>query len=316
MDGRAVEDYLLMLKRCEVCPRRCGVNRLEGETGYCGVGGQPIIAYYGPHFGEEPPITGTGGSGNIFFSSCNLRCIYCQNHQISHSRVGGIYSIAGLIDIFFRLKEAGCHNINLVTPTPYLPIIAMAIKKAKEAGIGLPFIYNTNAYENVEALSMLDGLIDVYLPDFKYWSPLIAKRLSDAPERAPYPVYARMAIKEMKRQVGDLIIKDGLAVKGLLVRHLVLPGGLSGSRHIIDWIAEELGTNTYLSIMSQYHPLHMANRYPLMNRRLKRKEYYSLIEFLIEKGFENVYIQEMESAGLLIPDFDKKVNPFALKPRI
>jgi putative pyruvate formate lyase activating enzyme len=304
-----MKNPLTLLEKCELCPRRCKAERLKGKKGYCGIGSEVVIAHYGPHLGEEPPISGTRGSGNIFFSSCNLRCVFCQNHQISHEKLGKPASIEGLIDIFFELAENGCHNINLVSPTPYVPFIAAAIEKAKEEGLGIPFVYNTNAYENIETLKALDGLIEIYLPDFKYGNPEIAKRLSDVPTEKSYPDYAKAAILEMKRQAGDLITEDGLATKGTLVRHLVLPGGLAGSRQIIGWIKDNLGTKTFISLMSQYYPVHKAEAYPMINRKIRQEEYDRLIELLVEEGFKNVFTQELDSAPLFVPDFEK-AKPF------
>jgi putative pyruvate formate lyase activating enzyme len=249
------------LTNCELCPRRCGVNRLRGERGFCTITDKVLVAHWGPHSGEEPPISGTKGSGNVFFGSCNLRCVYCQNHQISHGRVGKPLSVDGLVEIFFALEAQGCHNVNLVSPTPYIPFIAEAIGKAKARGITIPFVYNTNAYERVEALQSLAGLIDVYLPDFKYWNARVAGKLSDARD---YPESARLSIEEMKAQVGDLVVaKDGIACHGLLVRHLVLPGNLAGSKQVITWIHDILGTDTWVSLMSQYYPIYKAGLYPI-----------------------------------------------------
>ena len=271
------------------------------------VGNEIIIAHYGPHFGEEPPISGTRGSGNIFFASCNLKCIYCQNYQISHQRSGRRYDVHGLADIFFELGRQDVHNINLVSPTPYIPFIAAAIREAKARGFGLPFVYNTNAYENVEALRLLDGLIDIYLPDFKYASHRIGRLLSGAHE---YPAHAKNAILEMKAQVGDLVIEDGIAGQGLLIRHLVLPSNLSGSREIITWIKDNLGPDTYLSLMAQFLPLYEASAYPMLDRKITANEYDSLLDLLNRYGFENVFIQELESASLYVPDF-WEAEPFA-----
>ncbi len=304
-----MDDFLALLEKCAICPRVCRAQRLKGEKGYCGIANGIIIAHYGPHFGEEPPISGTGGSGNIFFSSCNLHCVFCQNYQISHERTGKPVSVEGLVEIFFALKNMGCHNINLVSPTPYVPFIAVAIEKAKKKGIRLPFVYNTNAYEQVETLRMLEGMIDIYLPDFKYWGSRIAEKLSGAPAERGYPEHARTAIMEMQRQVGSLHVEDGLAKKGVLVRHLVLPGNLAGSRQIIEWIRDHMGTDTFVSLMSQYYPLYQAEKYPMINRRVRQDEYDRLVGFLADNGFENVFIQELDSAPLFVPDFGKAL-PF------
>jgi len=265
-----------------------------------------VIAYYGAHFGEEPPLSGLRGSGNVFFSPCNLRCIYCQNYQISHKKMGREISVEEIVEVFLLLEKQGCHNINLVSPTPYVPLIALFIKEAKQRGIAIPFIYNTNAYENCETISILNGLIDIYLPDFKYWFEDIGKQLSDV---SAYPFYAKQAIKEMKSQVGNMLIEGGIGKKGIIIRHLVLPDNLAGSKKILEWIGDNLGTDTYISLMSQYTPLYRASEYPPINRKITESEYDNLIEFLIENGFKNVFIQELESASLFIPDFNK-AEPF------
>lgn len=279
---------------------------MHDQPGFCGAGAQAVVAHWGPHFGEEPPISGSRGSGNVFFSPCNLRCVFCQNHQISHLLTGHEVSVAGLAEIFAALERAGAHNINLVSPTPYVPLIAAAIKAARKIGVLVPFVYNTNAYETTETIRLLDGLIDVYLPDFKYWTPGVARRLSAAPD---YAEHAAAAIMAMKAQVGDLVCDEGLAKRGLIVRHLVLPGGLAGTRRVMRWTKEHCGVQTYVSLMSQYYPVHEALRYPLINRTLKPGEYERLVSFMIDEGFENVFIQELDSAPVLLPDFTRE-EPF------
>ncbi|WP_084218899.1 radical SAM protein [Syntrophorhabdus aromaticivorans] len=300
-------DRTALLTGCELCPRRCGVDRRRGQTGFCGVGNEIIVAYHGAHFGEEPPISGTKGSGNIFFSSCNLRCLYCQNYQISHAVRGQRLTTESLVETFLALQGQGLHNINLVSPTPYAPFIGEAIEAAKNKGVSIPFVYNTHAYENEETLKILDGLIDIYLPDFKYWNSGVAGRLSGAPD---YPETARRAILEMKRQVGHLVIEQGIATRGLLIRHLVLPSNLAGSRQVLSWIGEYLGHETHVSLMAQYNPLYKASRHPMLRRRIKEKEYDRLIDFLVDMGFEHVFIQEPESSSVLVPDFER-AEPFA-----
>lgn len=304
-----MNDPLTLLAKCSLCPRECGVDRLGGKIGFCGVGNEIIIAHYGAHFGEETPISGSRGSGTIFFGSCNLRCIYCQNYQISQTTTGERVTIEELVDIFFELKQMGCHNINLVSPLPYIPFIAVAIKRALSDDIGIPFVYNTNAYEHVRSLQILDGLIDIYLPDFKYWNAYIGERLSGIPIEKGYPEYAKKAIIEMKRQTGDLVIENGVAKRGILIRHLVLPANLAGSLSILKWIRDTLGKDTYISLMSQYYPVYKAHEHPMLNRRIRYDEYNDLVMFLSENGFENVFIQELESAALYLPDFRKK-KPF------
>ncbi|HEY3277368.1 MAG TPA: radical SAM protein [Syntrophorhabdaceae bacterium] len=301
-----MENALSHLVKCELCPRRCKAGRTRDRKGYCGVGKEIIVSHYGPHFGEEPPISGEKGSGNIFFGGCNLKCIYCQNFQISQQHEGERLDVNGLVSLFFSLAAQGVHNINLVSPTPYISFIASAIRAAKGKGFTLPFVYNTNAYENVESLGLLKGLIDIYLPDFKYGNPKMGKLLSDAHE---YPKWAKFAILEMKSQVGDLIVEKGIAKKGLLVRHLVLPNNLAGSKEVITWIKENLGPQTYLSLMAQYNPLYKASTYPMLDRKINRDEYNALLELLHQYGFHNVYVQELESASCFVPDF-KKDKPF------
>ncbi len=300
-------DYLSLLKSCEICPRRCKVNRLEGEKGFCKVGEGVIVAYYGNHFGEEPPITGSMGSGNVFFSSCNMRCVYCQNYQISHSIFGKEIGVLDLVDIFFELERKGAHNVNLVSPTPYIPQIAKAIKIAKEKGIKVPFVYNTNAYERKESIRLLEGLVDIYLPDFKYWSGNVSKKLSQAKD---YPQCAMEAILEMVRQVGTLLITEsGIAKKGIIVRLLVLPNGLSGTKNVLRWLKEKVGTDLTLSIMSQYKPTFMADRFPMLKRTVTEEEYMDVVSYAYSLGFENAYVQELDSPDTFLPDFMKE-KPF------
>jgi putative pyruvate formate lyase activating enzyme len=301
--------FIHALEHCELCPRRCGVNRTRGETGYCGAGGDLLVAHRGLHFGEEPPISGSGGSGNIFFSPCNMRCVFCQNHQISHLKYGKKVSVEGLVKIFFSLECIGAHNINLVSPTPYAPAIASAIQQAKKQGLRIPFVYNSNAYETVTTIEMLAGLIDIYLPDFKYWSALIARKLSSADG---YPAAAMEGILAMKRQVGDLKVESGVATSGLLIRHLVLPGRLAGTERIIGWIKSALGPQTTLSLMAQYQPLHRAVDHPMLRRSITQEEYGRLADLLVDEGFENVFVQELDSAPLFVPDFTQ-VEPFGQK---
>jgi putative pyruvate formate lyase activating enzyme len=301
-----VDRTFTILKKCELCPRQCKVNRSRGQKGYCGLESELLIAHYGLHFGEEPPISGTGGSGTIFFASCNMRCIYCQNYQISHSVDGTRHSIQSLTEIFLSLEKDGAHNINLVSPTPYVPFIAAAIREARKSGLTIPFVYNTNAFDNVETLKSLEGLIDIYLPDFKYWNSRIGRTLSDVKD---YAKWAKAAILEMKAQKGDLVVEDGIAKRGLLIRHLVLPNNLGGSREILGWIKDRLGVNTHISLMSQYTPLHGAHEFPMLNRRVTEEEYGRVLEAATGHGFHNVFVQDLESAPLYVPDFNRE-NPF------
>jgi putative pyruvate formate lyase activating enzyme len=238
-----------------------------------------------------------------------LRCVFCQNYQISHDGVGQEVSLKKLTEMFLELQASGCHNINLVSPVSYIPHMAMAIIGAKKEGLIIPVVYNTNAYESVKALRTLGGLIDIYLPDFKYWSPIVAEKLSGVPKERPYPNFAKEALLEMKRQVGDLVVKKKIAKKGLLVRHLVLPGGLAGSKEIFQWIGQNLGTDTFISLMSQYYPVHKAHAVPLLRRRIRQEEYDRVVDYLLVEGFKNVFIQETASAPLFVPDFEEP-EPF------
>lgn len=302
-------EYAYLLRRCEVCPRRCGVNRLEGKVGFCRVDQRILISHYGRHFGEEPPISGESGSGNIFFTSCNMRCIYCQNYQISQEMLGTEVSLDRLIEIFFELREQGAHNINLVSPTPYIPHLIEALKKARDRGLDIPVVYNTNSYERKEILRYMRGLVDIYLPDMRYSNDLIAERLSSSKS---YTHFAKEAILEMRDQVGEkLIMEDGIGKRGMIVRLLVLPNNLSGTKKALEWIFKNLGKDTTLSIMAQYEPLFRASEVPMLSRRIKEEEYNDVVEYALSLGFEDIFIQELESSKLFIPDFTKE-EPFSV----
>jgi putative pyruvate formate lyase activating enzyme len=240
------------LAGCRACPRSCAVNRAAGEKGYCGVGRRARVASAFPHFGEEDCLRGTRGSGTIFFSGCNLHCVFCQNWDISQRPSGQEMDARQIAGLMLSLQEDGCHNINLVTPEHVVPHVIEALALAIDGGLRLPVVYNTSAYDALASLKLLDGLIDVYMPDFKFWTEATAARLADAGD---YPDRAREAIREMHRQVGDLrFTPDGVAARGLLIRHLVLPGLLAESRQILQWLARELSPDTYVNIMAQYHP--------------------------------------------------------------
>ncbi|QJA05373.1 radical SAM protein [Thermosulfurimonas marina] len=273
------------LSPCRLCPNECGVDRLGGERGICRVGDRPMVSSFGPHFGEEAPLVGFGGSGTIFFTYCNMACVYCQNWEISHLGEGEEISVEELARIMLLLQARGCHNINLVTPTHQVPFIVEALKIAAEQGLRLPLVYNCGGYESVETLRLLEGLIDIYMPDFKYADAKVALRLSKVTN---YPEVAKAALKEMHRQVGDLVIRDGIAVRGLLVRHLVLPGGLSGTRGVLSFIAREISPNTYVNIMDQYHPCGDAWKYPPLDRRLRPEEYEEALRIAEEVGLKRL----------------------------
>jgi putative pyruvate formate lyase activating enzyme len=277
MSGKLID----MMASCNLCPRRCGVNRLGDEVGYCGIGADARVSSYGPHFGEEAELVGKGGSGTIFFAGCNLRCIFCQNHDISQEYVGADVSIDELVDIMMALERQGAANINFVSPSHVAAHVAEVIERARGKGLSIPTVYNTGGYDSIETLRELEGLIDIYMPDIKYSDGAIAKKLSGAED---YPEVNRSAVKEMHRQVGDLAIEDGVAVKGLLVRHLVLPNGLAGSFEIIDFLAEEVSANTAINVMAQYRPCWHAGLCKEVNRYPKAEEIAEVQEYAKEKG--------------------------------
>ncbi len=288
---------------CTLCPRNCGVDRMSGKRGYCGMPGEIYAARAALHMWEEPCISGEEGSGTVFFSGCPLRCIYCQNRKIALGDTGKPITLGRLCDIFFELKEKGANNINLVTPTHYADKIASAIEMAKNKDIGIPFVYNTGNYEKVEILKMLDGLIDIYLPDFKYYSPDIAKEYSNAPD---YYDYAMDGLREMYRQTGEPEFDERMMMKkGIIVRHLVLPGHTEDSKKVIESVYKEFGDNVYISIMNQYTPLEEMKSDKLLGRKLTQAEYDEVVDYAIDIGVENGFIQEGETAKeSFIPSFE------------
>lgn len=270
------------LEGCELCPHRCKVNRLKGELGFCKTAGQAIVASYGPHFGEERPLVGRRGSGTVFFSRCNLKCLFCQNYDISHLGSGEAVTPEFLAFVFLALQEDGCHNINLVTPSHVVPFILKALVLAAGEGLAVPLVYNSGGYDALGTLRLLDGVVDIYMPDLKYWDAEVAKRLSGA---ADYPEVARAAIKEMHAQVGDLTMSPGgIATRGLLVRHLVLPEGLAGTGPCMRFLAEEISRNTYVNVMAQYRPCGTASRHPPLDRRITPAEYAEAVSLARKAG--------------------------------
>lgn len=267
---RREEALWALLEGCRLCPRRCGVNRLRGERGYCGAGSRAVVSSLGPHFGEEPPLVGVGGSGTIFLAHCNLGCVYCQNYEISHWAIGQAVDAEELAAGMLRLQEMGCHNVNLVTPTHFAPQIVQALIVARRRGLRLPLVWNCGGYESVEALRWLEGVVDIYMPDVKYADEEPARRYSAAPD---YFDRAREALREMHRQVGDLQVVGGIARRGLLIRHLVLPGGVAGSERVFRFIARELSPHSYVNVMFQYRPLYRAAEFPEIARRPTLEEY-------------------------------------------
>lgn len=266
---------------CTLCPRACRARRSEGQIGFCGVGDKPVVSSTGPHFGEECVLVGSGGSGTIFFAGCNLGCVFCQNFDISHHRHGHEITIEQLAQSMLELQDYGCSNINFVTPTHVSPAIAAAIELARKEGLTLPTVYNTSGYDSVETLKLLEGFMDIYMPDMKYSDANVAEELSAAPD---YPQVNREAVREMHRQVGDLQTDKGLATRGLLVRHLVLPQNLAGSFEIIDFLAERISRRTTINVMDQYRPCYKASLHPAVNRRPTVEEIRSVRRYAIEKG--------------------------------
>ncbi len=254
---------------CVLCPRRCRASRNEGQTGFCGIGAEAVVSSIGPHFGEESVLVGAGGSGTIFFAGCNLGCMYCQNYDISHLREGRGIGIEPLAEAMLGLQEAGCVNINFVTPSHVAASVAGAIELARGSGLRVPTVYNTGGYDSAETLRLLDGLIDIYMPDMKYADARVAQELSQA---ADYPQVNFAAVREMHRQVGDLRIERGIAVSGLLVRHLVLPENLAGSTEVIDFLAEQISPETTINVMGQYRPCYQTHAHPRIDRRPTREE--------------------------------------------
>jgi putative pyruvate formate lyase activating enzyme len=270
------------LNACDLCGHICGVNRLAGQTGICKADDTVQISSWGPHFGEEAPLVGAQGSGTIFFTGCNLRCVFCQNWDISQMRMGRTVSETELARVMLSLQKTGCHNINLVTPTHYVPQILGALITACENGLRLPLVYNCGGYESVETLKILDGIVDIYMPDVKYAGAEPALRFSRAKD---YPSVVKSALKEMHRQVGDLIVDDsGIACRGLLIRHLVLPEGLAGTEEIVRFIADEISRDTYINIMDQYRPAYHSQDYPPLNRRTTSHEHKEAVHMAQNAG--------------------------------
>jgi len=270
------------LAACECCPRRCLVNRLAGQHGVCGTGAAAVVASYAPHFGEEAPLVGAAGSGTIFFSHCNLGCVFCQNYEISHRGEGVAVSAGQLAAIMVSLQKQGCHNINLVTPSHVVAPILAALPLAVERGLTVPLVYNSSGYDAVATLELLAGVVDIYLPDFKFWSEASARRYCLA---ADYPARARAAIQEMHRQVGELVVDgQGVARHGLLVRHLVMPGGLAESEAILRFLAEEISPATYVNVMEQYRPCGRAVEFPPLDRALGHEEYQAALRLARQAG--------------------------------
>ena len=282
---RRAEAAERLLEACRVCPRECLALRLQGETGVCGVADKAMVASYGPHFGEEAPLVGVGGSGTIFLAHCNLCCVFCQNFEISQQGEDRIVSTRELAQMMLDLQRMGCHNINFVTPTHQVPQILRALPAAIEGGLQVPLVYNCGGYESLETLRLLDGVFDIYMPDFKYGDAEVAKRYSKVEN---YPEMAKAAFREMHRQVGDLVVdRRGIARRGLLVRHLVLPNNLAGTAEVVRFLAE-LSKDTYVNIMTQYRPCYRAHEYPPLARRPTQAEFQEVFRLARDAGLHRL----------------------------
>jgi putative pyruvate formate lyase activating enzyme len=313
LELRAQEAYEIY-RECRVCPHACGVDRTHGQTGYCGQTDLLRVSSSIRHFGEEPPLVGTNGVGNLFVTACNMRCDYCQNFQISQDWMDLKHAISidqsyqAAAEQMVRLQEEGAHFIGWVSPSHVVPGLLKSLSIAREMGLKIPLIYNTNAYDSLATLKLLDGVIDIYLPDLKYSDSFKAKEISHIHE---YPEFSRQAVLEMYRQVGPLILReDGLAKNGLLVRHLILPENLAGTWETLCFIALELSTSVSLSLMSQYRPVHKVT--PDLNREITKEEYENALDMAQDLGFENLYLQFIESTVHNLPDFDNAESPFPL----
>jgi len=293
-----IDAAVSLLESCYVCPRICNVNRLTADVGKCQTPREAMVSSYGSHFGEEAPLVGKHGSGTIFFTNCNLRCLFCQNYSISHLGHGQNVSKEKLARIMLFLQAEGCHNINLVSPTHVVPQVLEALELAAESGLHLPLVYNSGGYDSVETLRILDGVIDIYMPDTKYDDEESARELSDVES---YPEINKAAIKEMHRQTRDLEVDgEGVVQRGLLIRHLVLPRGLAGTKSIINFISNEISGNTYVNIMDQYHPCYKASQIPSLRRRISSVEFHEALSLAREAGIsrlDKVHRLEILSTG-------------------
>ena len=292
--------------KCDLCPRKCLVDRKKGEKGICGQTENLKVARAALHFWEEPCISGDAGSGAVFFSGCPLHCVFCQNENIANGTVGKEISVERLAEIFLELQEKGANNINLVTPGHFVPQITKALDLAKQEGLKLPIVYNTSSYETVDTIKRLEGYVDIYLPDFKYMSPVLSKKYSHAPD---YAEVAKAAIAEMVRQTGKAVFvngdEDNLILRGTIVRHLTLPGCMEDSMQILKYLHETYGDTIYISIMNQFTPLSNLEKYPELNCRITDEEYETLVDYAIDIGIENGFIQEGNTAEeSFIPAFD------------
>ena len=292
--GRRIEHAYEILHHCTLCPRDCGVDRLRGEEGYCRAGAEPVVASWTAHPWEEPPISGTNGSGTIFFTHCTGRCLFCQNYPISQLGVGGQVTVPRLAEMMLELQDRGCHNVNWVTPTHFVPQILAALPLAIKGGLHLPLVYNSSGYEAIETLRLLDNVVDIYLPDAKYADDTVARRLSGF---RGYVRANRAALQEMYRQVGEELLLDEhkLAVRGMIIRHMVLPDGLSGTPQVLAWIGDELSPFIHVSLMAQYFPAHRAVGDPILGRKITSEEYLQALAAFdavgLERGWRQTYCE-------------------------
>jgi len=300
------------LADCDLCPHNCRVDRLQGEVGFCRSGSVPLVASICAHHGEEPPISGTKGSGTVFFGNCNMRCVYCQNCQISQNpdamRTKEMTTSELAKQLVYLQDELRCHNINFVSPSHFVPQMSRAVYEAVPLGLKIPLVYNTGGYDSLSALKLLDGIIDIYLPDIRYADNAVALRYSGVKNYVPV---VRTAIKEMYRQVGNLKVDAReIARKGLIVRHLILPHNLAGSEASLKWLANEISPDVFVSIMAQYYPAHQANKYPELNRRVTAEEYEKVTRIMENLGIENGWLQELDASENYQPDFEREGHPF------
>lgn len=309
---RRAEALEAQLGSCDICPRECGVNRLEGERGFCHSAYLPVVSAVCAHYGEEPVISGSRGAGAVFFGNCNMRCVYCQNYQISQDWLGqqskemDSHTLAERM--LYLQDELGCHNINFVSPSHFVPQLVRAVVEAVPMGLRLPLVYNTSGYDSIKSLRELDGIISIYLPDLRYASDKWARKFSQAPD---YVKHARVAIQEMYRQVGDLVLDEaGLAQRGLIVRHLILPNGLAGSQDSLTWLVSQVSPTVTVSIMSQYFPAHRASRISSLSRTVSPSEYSEVVKLVDRLGLENGWLQEMGASESYLPDFRRQGHPF------
>ena len=311
---RRAERLEARLASCDICPRECHVNRLENKHGFCRSGSLPLVSAVCAHHGEEPAISGSKGSGTVFFGNCNMRCVYCQNYQISQDRKKQKSKEMGFPKLaegmLYLQDELGCHNINFVSPSHFVPQLVRAVLEAVPLGLRVPLVYNSSGYDSVASLRELDSIISVYLPDLRYASGKWARKFSHARN---YVTHARAAIVEMYRQVGELVVDEsGVAQRGLIVRHLILPNKIAGSEESLTWLAREVSPTVTVSIMAQYYPSHKARDERLLSRTISQAEYEEVLRLLDELGLENGWVQEMGAAENYLPDFDREGHPFSV----